>query len=112
VTKEQALFLDDHADDIYGLWEILVYQPQNTELNNKNEIMLLVIDLVSQGLLGVFKTNNAADPGSPLDAYSAIEAVKNAVNWTRSEKSSSEDMIYIKESIYGAEMRIKEHPNI
>jgi hypothetical protein len=112
ITREQASFLDNHADDLYGLWEAGWHFDSIASSMPRDRQRTFLAELVGEGLVDVFRTSSVVERGGPLAPALAVEIVKEPRNWLPPPEGFEGELYYIKESAKGAGVRRTHYPNL
>lgn len=112
MNHDQAIFLDDHGDDIYGLWEVDSYFSLYYNCMSSIKRVEFLEALIDAGFIYLYRTNNLEVRGEPLKIDFAFKHVRNLSNWKSPTKNFKGPLIYLKESQNGAMQREKEFNEI
>jgi len=111
INREQAQFLDDHGDDIYGLWEVRWYFDTNFPSLLPRQRRDFVAELIDKELLDFFIVQQ--DAGRTLvDKSVALELIEDEPNWLSPQETTRSELYYVKESSAGEILRRSVFPDL
>ncbi|MES1971498.1 MAG: hypothetical protein V4472_03505 [Pseudomonadota bacterium] len=94
MKKFEDDFLEDHSDDLYGLWEVKWYL-DGKRAKTTDEQMRFVIDLVSRQLVDVFIADDLSNHGDALSINAALDKVSDPECWKAPEQGFRGSLCYI-----------------
>lgn len=97
MKEYEADFLEDHSDDIYGLWEINWYL-EGKKIETMDEKINFVIDLVERQLVDVFIADDPVNHGKALSSADALDTVKHLECWIEPKQDFHGSLCYISTS--------------
>lgn len=112
ITKSQATFLDNHSDDLYGLWEVWWYFDKYSRSMPQVDRHIFLVELIRMGLVDVYWTNNREQRGAALTPDVAYEKATDPSNWLPPMEGFQGNLVYLKESHKGAMLREKDFPDL
>lgn len=97
MKKFEDDFLEDHSDDLYGLWEVKWYL-DGKSVNTADKQMKFVIDLVVRQLVDVFIADDPSNHGDALSSAAALDKVSDPEYWKAPEQGFRGSLCYISAS--------------
>ncbi|WP_233503314.1 hypothetical protein [Sphingomonas psychrotolerans] len=100
----EANFLEDHSEDLYGLWEVRWYLDVKN-VHTIDEQIIFLIDLVERRLVDVFIAYDPSNHGEALSRTPALDKVNDLGYWNAPEQGFRGPLCYISASQNGSSLQ-------
>jgi hypothetical protein len=105
ISRDQALFLDDHGDDVYGLWEVCWYLEDKHPFMSKLDQQIFLYELIERELLDLFIADWSIPSRRKVGKAEARSIVEDELSWLPPQEGRESGLCYVKESSSGERLR-------